>query len=111
MLGGHASGEPGGVGQGAAGYDTERDESLNPAALEPYLENLRADVAGRDGGPRPGTDDGAPRPRPDGDVVEQSSTDGDSQRWTVTLQWDAADDASNAADSETEPTADASSDD
>ncbi|WP_137284725.1 YhjD/YihY/BrkB family envelope integrity protein [Halorussus salinisoli] len=94
VIGEHSSGQPGGVGRGATSYDTEREETLDRDELAAYLGDLRSELAGRYDGMRPTTDsdDGDRHPRPDGDVelVEHQTVDGDERRWTVTLQWDVA---------------------
>jgi membrane protein len=93
-LGEHSSGEPGGVGRGATSYDTEREDDLDRDELAAYLDDLRSELAGRyDGmGSAADADDPGRRPRPSGDVevVEHRTVDGDGTRWTVTLEWDAA---------------------
>jgi membrane protein len=103
VAGDHSSGTPGGVGQGATSFETEREESLDRDELAAYLRDLRRELGGRYDGMRPPggsahAGDGARErdwPRPDGDVelVEHSTVDGDTQKWTVTLQWEAADGA------------------
>ncbi|WP_335999509.1 YihY/virulence factor BrkB family protein [Halorientalis halophila] len=93
VLGGHSSGKAGGVGQGAAGYETTRDEDLPPQVFGSYLLGLRADVTDREGATRPriGHDGVAHYPPADGDVyvVEQTSQTEDAQKWAVSMRWEA----------------------
>ena len=106
VLGAHSTAKPGGVGQAAAGYETERDSSMSRDELGDYLRGLREDVAGHYEEMRPRTEDGERRPPPAGDidVTERSRGQGDRRRWTVTLQWETvereqdADDRSGDAD-------------
>ena len=90
VVGGHSTGEPGGVGRGATSYDVEREESLDRDELAAYLQGLREDLAGRYDGMRPATSTKDERPRPSGevDVTEHRSAAGDAEQWTVTLQWE-----------------------
>ncbi|WP_327051243.1 YihY/virulence factor BrkB family protein [Halomicrococcus gelatinilyticus] len=89
VVGGHATGNPGGVGRGATSYETRRDESLDRDDLAAYLADLRSDLTGRYDGMRPATETADERPRPTAnvDVSEHRSTDGDAEEWTVTLRW------------------------
>ncbi|ESP88797.1 YihY/virulence factor BrkB family protein [Candidatus Halobonum tyrrellensis] len=92
-LGGHSTGAPGGVGRGAT--DAETDErSLDGDDLATYLADLREGLTGRYDGMRP-TAPAEERPRRAGavDVTEHTTTDGDTTRRTVTLQWEAEGDA------------------
>ncbi|NEU55707.1 YihY/virulence factor BrkB family protein [Halorussus sp. MSC15.2] len=97
VVGGHSSGEPGGVGRAATSYDTQREETLDREELADYLADLRNELAGRYDGMRPAThsDDEDRRPRPAGDVqlTEHQTVDGDERRWTVTLQWTVAEES------------------
>jgi membrane protein len=97
VVGEHSSGKPGGVGQGATSYETEREASLDRDEVAAYLQDLRRDLGGRYEGMRPAIDSGdqSERPRPDGDVelVEHSTLDGDRKQWAVTLRWEVADEA------------------
>jgi membrane protein len=95
VVGDHSSGTPGGVGQGATSFETEREESLDRDELAAYLRDLRRELGGRYEGMRTANESlrvrKDERPRPDGDVelVEHSKVDGDTQEWTVTLRWKA----------------------
>jgi len=90
VVGGHSTGTPGGVGRGAASYETARDESLDRDELAAYLADLRSELTGRYDGMRPASGanaDERPRPTATVDVSEHRSTDEDAEKWTVTLQW------------------------
>jgi membrane protein len=96
VIGGHSSGEPGGVGRAATSYDTEREETLDRDELAEYLDGLRSELAGRYDGMRPADDadrNGHPRPEGDVELVEHKTVDGDERRWAVTLRWDVAEDS------------------
>jgi membrane protein len=99
VLGGHTSGKAGGVGQGAAGYETEREETMSRQEFAEYLGELRAGVSGGSGvDDRAAAGDGPdPLPRPDGDVtvIEQSSPDEDEREWAVSFRWEAPDEESD----------------
>jgi membrane protein len=109
VIGGHSSGEPGGIGRGASGKVQSR-KSLAGDELAGYLSELREELTGRyegmvpaaerpntpqlrdvgEPGERDDETDGAPAFGPlDGevDVVEQFRTDGDEREQTVTLRW------------------------
>nr|WP_281275329.1 YhjD/YihY/BrkB family envelope integrity protein [Halorussus ruber] len=100
VVGDHSSGEPGGVRRGATSHDIEREETLGRDEVADYLDRLRSELAGRYDGMGSGRAD--ERPRPDGDVelVEHRTADGDERRWTVTLRWDADEEARDSARSE-----------
>ncbi|WP_336343915.1 YihY/virulence factor BrkB family protein [Halalkalicoccus ordinarius] len=99
VLGGYASGDPGGVGRGAAesattretGDETTYEETLTREESAEFLEALREDLAGRYEGMRPtGSEKGADRrPQPDGDieVIERTTSDGEGREWTISLRW------------------------
>jgi membrane protein len=98
VVGGHTSGKSGGVGRGAADYETEREEELSRRELSEYLETLREDIAAGAPNSRTAVEDGGHRnyPLPDGpvEVVEQSKDpeDGeDEAAWAVALRWTADD--------------------
>jgi membrane protein len=96
VIGGHSSGEPGGVGRGATSYDTEREETLDRDELADYLDGLRSELAGRYDGMASDNDADRPRrPRSEGDVelVEHRTEDGDERRWAITLRWDVPEDS------------------
>ena len=96
VIGGHSSGEPGGVGRGATSYDTEREETLDRDELADYLDGLRSELAGRYDGMASDNDTDRPRrPRSEGDVelVEHRTEDGDERRWAITLRWDVPEDS------------------
>jgi membrane protein len=96
VIGGHSSGEPGGVGRGATSYDTEREETLDRDELADYLDGLRSELAGRYDGMASDSDTDHPRrPRSEGDVelVEHRTEDGDERRWAITLRWDVPEDS------------------
>jgi membrane protein len=103
VVGDHSSGTPGGIGQGATSFETEREESLDRDELAAYLRDLRRELGGRYDGMRPASESVRARenerPRPDGDVelVEHSRIDGDEREWTVTLRWRTAGEADEQA--------------
>lgn len=86
VLGGHASGKAGGVGQGATGYRTTREERMDPEELTAFLEALRADLAGNDD-PRTFGSIVRRSPVDDVGVIEQTSLDGDEREWAVSVRW------------------------
>lgn len=106
VLGGYASGKTGGVGQGAAesettretGDETKYEETLTRKESAEFLKALREDLTGRYEDMRPtGSEEGAgQRPQPDGEieVMEQATSDGDEQEWTISLRWRATADES-----------------
>jgi len=96
VIGGHSSGEPGGVGRGATSYETEREETLDRDELADYLDELRSELAGRYDRMASNNDADRPRrPRSEGDVelVEHRTEDGDERRWAITLRWDVPEDS------------------
>ena len=97
VVGGHASGESGGIGQGAPSHEQQREEQLDRREVSEYLETLREDIAGARVNARRAAEAGGHREYPlpaDGvEVVEQSAGgDGDAtEEWSVALTWEAAD--------------------
>jgi membrane protein len=95
VIGGYASGEAGGVGQGAAGYKTEREDELSRREVSEYLELLRTDLTRGPRGARRHAEAGGhrryPLPEDRVTVLERSSEDGDDAAYSVALRW-AADD-------------------
>ncbi|RDI72858.1 YihY/virulence factor BrkB family protein [Halopelagius longus] len=91
VLAGESSGRAGGVGMGASGYETRREEELDADEFARYLSELREDVTGRYEEMRPmiGEDGDERRPRPRGEVtvIEQSKRDGDEEEWSVAFRW------------------------
>ncbi|MFC6824786.1 YihY/virulence factor BrkB family protein [Halopelagius fulvigenes] len=91
VLTGQSSGRAGGVGTGASGYRTRREEELDPDEFARYLTELREDVTGHYEEMRPtiGGEDDERRPRPRGEVklIEQSKRDGDDEEWSVAFRW------------------------
>jgi membrane protein len=100
VLAGHASGEAGGVGQGASDYETDREESMNRDEFAEYLAALREHLTGHfeEMGPTADEWDSDRFAPPDGDVavIEQSSPDDDGTRWEVAFRWRSAEGGSNA---------------
>ena len=104
VLGGHSSGKAGGVGRGAAGYETRREETLDRDEFAAYLRDLREELTGHYEGMRPagGADRngsaGTPRPPPAGDVtvIEQWKRAGDDREWAVSFRWRTAADEEDA---------------
>ena len=90
VVGSHSLSGPGGVG---AHFTTERTESLDSAALLAYLADLRTELL-TDRGSRRRTDLVGPRPKPTGSIelVEESTTEGESNQWLVRLRWEFSDD-------------------
>ncbi|MBX0284942.1 YihY/virulence factor BrkB family protein [Haloarcula salinisoli] len=113
VIGEHSLGGPGGVGRATTHFTTERTESLEPAELVAYLADLRTELL-TDRGSHRRTDLVGPRPKPTGPVelVEQSTTEGETNQWLVTLRWEVSDDelveylASRAGPEASEPAAD-----
>jgi len=100
VVGNHSSGTPGGVGQGAVGYETDVDASMRGDSLAKYLQDLREDITGHYRGMRPRTDGLPRRERPGGDVevIEQHSADADGETRRVTLTWQASGDESGSGE-------------
>ena len=92
VIGDHATGEPGGVGQGATSYDTERERTMNRSELAAYLWDLRSDLTGYYGETRSDALDDHPDPDGDVELIEHSSEEDGKSRWTVTLRWDVDED-------------------
>jgi membrane protein len=95
VIGGHTSGEAGGVGQGATGYETEEETTMDRAEFIEFLQGLQADLTDRY--TDPGATDGGVRERPQPvdeiTVIEQSSDDDEAgEKWAVSFRWKAADD-------------------
>ena len=98
VVGGHSSGAPGGVGRGATGYETEREDRMDRDEIAAYLETLREDLGGRHPGMRSADAAAAdepeyPRPTGDVEVVEHTSVEDGRRRRAVTLRWDVPTDA------------------
>ncbi|ELZ22694.1 ribonuclease BN [Halosimplex carlsbadense 2-9-1] len=92
VLGGHASGRPGGVGRSAGGYEQKRRASLDRGELDAYLRGLDEQLTARYEAARADPDrEGRPKPTGDVDLVEYAAGDGDQRRWTVELSWSAPD--------------------
>lgn len=89
VAGSHSSGEAGTVSGRAGGFETEREDHLDRAGFEAYLYDLRAELFGR--GARTEMVGDRPMPIDDVELVERSSTDGDTSEWMVTLRWEYAD--------------------
>ncbi|NHN47351.1 YihY/virulence factor BrkB family protein [Halostella sp. JP-L12] len=90
VIGDHASEKAGGVGEGATGYETDREQSLSPDEFGQYLWNLREEITPTGDAGRAGTPDGTGRYRhPDGDVevIEQSKGEDDGTKWEVAFRW------------------------
>lgn len=118
VIGNHSLGGPGGVGRAGTHMETERTESFDRATLVAYLGDLRSELLSERGTHRR-RDLVGPRPHPTGEVklVEQSTTEGETNQWTVELRWEFSDDelveymASRAAGGPSEaPDADAAAD-
>ncbi|WP_135533267.1 YihY/virulence factor BrkB family protein [Halostella pelagica] len=97
VLGGHSSGKAGGVGQGAADYETDREETMSREEFGDYLRDLRNELVGPDqtaGTAFPETARRYTRPDSDITVIEQSLDDGDGRKREVAFRWRASDDES-----------------
>lgn len=98
VIGGYSSGKAGGVGQGASSYETKREEVLDRDQLADYLRELREELTGHyeEMCPAIGAErtDRYPQPDDDIEVIEQSSRDGDEEKWTVAFRWRTTDDGS-----------------
>jgi membrane protein len=100
VVGGHASGKAGGVGRGASGYETRRDESMDRDEFAAYLGELREQFTGHYEGMRPTAGENVRalrRPTGDVEVVEQTTPEGDGQGWEVAFRWRSPDGDSDGA--------------
>jgi membrane protein len=89
-IGGHSSGRPGGVGDGARPHQLRREASLDRAELDTYLRTLRDRLTSSSDGDRPV--EGRLYPQPDGNVhiveyVIEDEDEDEGRRWTVELSW------------------------
>jgi len=93
VIGHHSMGGPGGLGRTDAHFATERTESFDLAGLVAYPADLRTELLAERGTHRR-TELVGDRPKPDGDVeiIEQSTTEGETNQWLVTLRWEVSDD-------------------
>jgi membrane protein len=93
VTGEHSMGRPGGVGRADTHFNTERTTTFDLAGMVAYLADLRAELL-EDSGSHPRTELVGDRPKPDGDVelVESSTTEGETNEWKVTLRWKFSDD-------------------
>lgn len=117
VVGEHSTGEPGGVGRGAAGAkpDAKAERSLDRAELAGYLRDLRTDLTGYEEEMVPDSDAEQPIPRiEDGvevmeldgrlrtarplassddevEVIDLKVRDGDEHERTVTFRWRTSD--------------------
>jgi membrane protein len=90
VLGEHSSGKAGGVGEGASGYETDREETLSRDEFGDYLRDLRNELTGPDQTAGTALPEKARRyERPDSDitVIEQTSDDGDGRKREVAFRW------------------------
>jgi membrane protein len=91
VLGGYATGAPGGVGTGATSAETRRDESMTADEFDDYLRGVRARVTGRHEEPYSTLDDDrdARRRRPDGpvEVVEHVTPTDEGEERVVRCEW------------------------
>jgi membrane protein len=85
VLGGHTSGTEGGVGRGAGGYETRREEQLDPGQFRGYLRDLGA---GMSVGNSESGDQSDRYLRPEGEitVIEQSNS-GDKEEMAIGFRW------------------------
>lgn len=88
VIGGHTSGKAGGVGRGATGYETTREEAMNRDEFATYLNDLREALTGHYEGMRPTVDaDRYSAPIGDVTVIEQLKPDGDERELSVAFRW------------------------
>lgn len=112
VLGGHSSGEAGGVGRGTTAPDMGDEAELETREVSAYLDALRADLTGESTGSsgRVGNCGSRHLPRPEGSVkvFEQVNDRAGSVEWTVVLKWEAAEapDAETDLDTESRTRAD-----
>ena len=106
VLGGHASGEAGGVGRGAMAADRENEAELSAHEVSAYLEDLRSDLTRETDASVDvvGDDDNRHHPPPAGFVTvkEQVSDEADGDEWAVVLQWKAAKESATVIDFDVE---------
>jgi membrane protein len=100
VVGGHATGRAGGVGQSATSYQTEREDELSRREVSEYLETLRGDLVGGPRGARRRLEEGGhrryPLPADRVRVVEESRRDGDDESYSVSLEWDGEEESTDA---------------
>ena len=89
VTGDHSSERPGGVGRGAASYETHREQALDRAGLGAYLRGLDERLTARYDAAN-----GDSPPQPDGEVDLREYATDDGRRWTVELSWDVPEDGS-----------------
>lgn len=89
VAGSHSSGQAGPVSGKPDGFRTERETRLDRAEFEAYLYDLRAELFGR--GARTEMVGDRPTPIDDVELVERSSSGGDTAEWMVTVRWAYAD--------------------
>jgi membrane protein len=87
VVGGHSSGRPGGVGEGARPERKRREESLTRTELGAYLRSLDERLTTTYSGGRDNGEKLPPRPDGDIDLVEYSTDTEAGERWTVELSW------------------------
>jgi len=105
VAGSHSAGEAATVSGKPGGFETERADHLDRAGFEAYLYDLRAELFGR--GARTEMVGDRPMPIDDVELVERSSTDGDTSEWMVTLRWAYADEQSDTDEAVTTDSEDA----
>ena len=92
VVGGHTSGKAGGVGQGATGYETIREETVDRDEFAEYLTTLRADLTSYDAGTSPfARSDRAGRYLPEGEAVtliEQTTQTNGRDQWAISVRWE-----------------------
>jgi membrane protein len=89
VIGDHASGKAGGVGQGASEYETRREASMDRDEFAAYLRTLQENLTGHYDGMTPSADENGrfQRPATDVEVVEQTTDEGDGRGWEVAFRW------------------------
>ncbi|MFD1587661.1 YihY/virulence factor BrkB family protein [Halorientalis brevis] len=91
VIGGYSSGKAGGVGQGATGHETDREETLDREEFAEYLTELRAELTSYDAGTKPFAEpqigDRHLDPETPVTLIEQKKRDGDKKKWAVSFRW------------------------
>lgn len=99
VLGSHSTGKAGGVGRGASGYETTREETFSRDEFAAYITELRAELTSYDEGTPPFAEsDRSERYLDQSDdvrVIEQTNGGDDSDEWAVSFRWETDGDASD----------------
>lgn len=102
VIGGYSSGKAGGVGQGATGYETNREETLGRDEFAEYLTKLRAELTSHDAGTAPFAEPDVSDRHLDSDrrvkLIEQTTRDGDDEKWAISFRWQTNNDQSDRSE-------------